>query len=1454
MIHSQKPRRLSTVSSTSVSVQAKKSSQAVNSTNSTNSPTTTGTISSQGISNPEISWLQQPPVRTNIATQQQQYHQTQLSSPRAALSPHRKSSVNGKKVKEDSSSRSDSLKSVDRLELANLDQKSSQNSPSASSASSPQRKSISKSKEDSKIESMETSSSKPSKSKKYKEQQAEVMKTFNELQSYEVKLASQTNETIARMNTLFNITQTLPGKDNDSDEEAFGTIDDVNNNNNSRSNSLSKASLVGVDNKLRRSTSAAKKRITTSNSSSSTSTITTTTTTRPKTLVRLTSSMEISHSNVNSTGMTNSHGNYAANDSTSISRRRTNTSDGIPLLRSSSYGHNRYASDNSGIGLAVTTNSRVDMSEKKPLKETRSAEILAHLMQLHDPKKKKRATLDPSLATKTKFPSDDYSAPLRRRGTIDAKSLPQSSLLANELLDDDELSRMESTPSPLWPGVTRSKTMPIPVPKLPSTPTNSKLPSPNTLRNHSSTGHFPTLSSIKNNNSHVNSSKSSKYEPSVDILSTSAPSVTKRRKSVASGVIQTSPNSSSTSSPKSTSRTTTPTSSLANHRLSHPPPLKLTQLPPPVPLMPPSMLPQPRPRSQQKLHKSEDVPPVPVLPSSIMKDSGSNLSGSDRKSVMITEPPKSGESSPKGKKEKASESQTSTKKSTRKRGTTLPNGAAAPPALKPMILPPLNVPTLPASMNRITAPSKTPTTLDVRTSIKLTTPTSAHTPSFTKIPTPTRSSKSSTGISSPSGLRGLLSNTRISPNNKSTAAESTKNTRVNGTAVNGRKSATTPTQLLAAAQKSTKKAAASLNFLTSKTQSPTKAPSPSTGTNEKPISRPRRLSNTIASIFPNKSSSNDVSNHSSNNSIAKTIASLHSPKSTGSNMSIPRKPRTISGPAIATSVYMGSPLTAKMRFGLPNDSSLSISSSSSGGTPNGHKQGEDEMSTKAQLKGTPPKTPQEALKTYGQYLSLYERTEILDYPNVYFVGPNAQKKAASPELTGCNFGYDDERGDYLVVTGDHLCYRYEILDSLGKGSFGQVLKCHDHCTGEIVAVKIIRNKKRFHCQALVEVKILESLNKWDPDDSHNIIHLTDHFYFRNHLCIAFELLSINLYEFIKTNSFQGFSLGLIKRFCTQLLNSLSLLQKHNIVHCDLKPEHPTKSSIKVIDFGSSCFENEKVYTYIQSRFYRSPEVILGMTYNMAIDMWSLGCILAELYTGYPLFPGENEQEQLACIMEVRGLPDRYLIEKSERKKLFFDSNGNPRPITNSKGKRRRPQSKSLAQALKCQDEVFLDFISRCLQWDPEKRMKPDEGLMHEWITDVKLNRRTLVTPPREDFPSRTTSLTSNSRSSQFSTTSSIHSYHNNNSNDSNTNQSSQSTTSNLAPLQRIPTYPQSRRSLEVASQASTTRGSGIRQFGNSISLASTRNGNENILNTNGYLNQFHNKLNSKIFTKKICKF
>ena len=114
----------------------------------------------------------------------------------------------------------------------------------------------------------------------------------------------------------------------------------------------------------------------------------------------------------------------------------------------------------------------------------------------------------------------------------------------------------------------------------------------------------------------------------------------------------------------------------------------------------------------------------------------------------------------------------------------------------------------------------------------------------------------------------------------------------------------------------------------------------------------------------------------------------------------------------------------------------------------------------------------------AQALSEYEKKEVLDYPSVYYYGAGSRKKPATLDNSTNNYGYDDERGDYLVVNLDHLAYRYEIMDSLGKGSFGQVLSCRDHVTGESVAIKIIRNKKRFHHQALVEIKILDSLRKW----------------------------------------------------------------------------------------------------------------------------------------------------------------------------------------------------------------------------------------------------------------------------------------------------------------------------------------------------------------------------------------
>jgi dual specificity tyrosine-phosphorylation-regulated kinase 2/3/4 len=184
-----------------------------------------------------------------------------------------------------------------------------------------------------------------------------------------------------------------------------------------------------------------------------------------------------------------------------------------------------------------------------------------------------------------------------------------------------------------------------------------------------------------------------------------------------------------------------------------------------------------------------------------------------------------------------------------------------------------------------------------------------------------------------------------------------------------------------------------------------------------------------------------------------------------------------------------------------------------------------------------------------------------------------------------NNGFDTDQQEYVTRMNEHLGYRYELNKKVGKGSFGVVIRAYDHKEKCYVALKILKNKKRLYKQGLVEARLIKHLNDHDPEDKKNIIRRLDQFLFRKHLCITFEMLSVNLYEFIKMNNFQGFSLNLIKRFAIQILISLYYLNEHSIVHCDLKPENIllrkiNKSGIKIIDFGSGCFENEKIYTYI----------------------------------------------------------------------------------------------------------------------------------------------------------------------------------------------------------------------------------------------------------------------------------
>ncbi|KAF7428224.1 dual specificity protein kinase yak1 [Pleurotus ostreatus] len=399
---------------------------------------------------------------------------------------------------------------------------------------------------------------------------------------------------------------------------------------------------------------------------------------------------------------------------------------------------------------------------------------------------------------------------------------------------------------------------------------------------------------------------------------------------------------------------------------------------------------------------------------------------------------------------------------------------------------------------------------------------------------------------------------------------------------------------------------------------------------------------------------------------------------------------------------------------------------------------------------------------------------------------NPRRVLTKPSKPVHNEGYDNEDYDYILYVNDCLGsddgHKYLILDILGQGTFGQVVKCQNMKTHEIVAVKVVKNKPAYFNQSMMEVTILELLNKQcDPNDEHHILRLRDSFIHRSHLCLVFELLSSNLYELIKQNQFQGLSTQLVKVFMAQLLDALTVLKEARLIHCDLKPENILLKSlqspeIKIIDFGSACHERQTIYTYIQSRFYRSPEVLLGMSYTASIDMWSLGCIAVELFLGLPLFPGTSEYNQLTRIVEMLGMPPLSMLNTGKQTNQFFDSfeawnahnnqnekkyrlktieqysrehntneqpgkqyfkattlpdiiNTAPMPTFKSSSRQGHEMEKELNNRAS-----FIDFCQGLLNLNPVTRWTPQQARQHPFITGEKwakpfVVRADLLSPP-----------------------------------------------------------------------------------------------------------------------------
>lgn len=373
-----------------------------------------------------------------------------------------------------------------------------------------------------------------------------------------------------------------------------------------------------------------------------------------------------------------------------------------------------------------------------------------------------------------------------------------------------------------------------------------------------------------------------------------------------------------------------------------------------------------------------------------------------------------------------------------------------------------------------------------------------------------------------------------------------------------------------------------------------------------------------------------------------------------------------------------------------------------------------------------------------------------------------------------NQDWDNEHHDYILYVNDTLVdlehsQRYVVLDILGTGTFGQVVKCRQSDTGQIVAVKVIKNQPAYFKQAWLEINILRMLHLNNPaEDTRHIVKLHAHFEHRGHLCLVFERLSINLYELLKQNSYAGIGLDLVRIFLVQILQALDVLVRSEIIHCDLKPENILvkaldTTELKIIDFGSACQLHYPIYSYVQSRFYRSPEVLLGWPrYDSKIDMWSLGCVAAELFLGIPLFPGQSEMNMIARIVEMLGdPPDRFLercqysckffngprhghhphsmhlyqlktIEQYEREnatslpewKRFFTD----RTLRDIILKYRTRSSLLHPEELSLR-ESFVDLLSGMLKYDPRDRWSPEEAREHPFLSGEALPNGQPWTPP-----------------------------------------------------------------------------------------------------------------------------
>ncbi|PWN97720.1 kinase-like protein, partial [Tilletiopsis washingtonensis] len=349
--------------------------------------------------------------------------------------------------------------------------------------------------------------------------------------------------------------------------------------------------------------------------------------------------------------------------------------------------------------------------------------------------------------------------------------------------------------------------------------------------------------------------------------------------------------------------------------------------------------------------------------------------------------------------------------------------------------------------------------------------------------------------------------------------------------------------------------------------------------------------------------------------------------------------------------------------------------------------------------------------------------------------------------------WDDADGYYRVTLGERLGDKgqYHVFANLGRGMFSSVVKAREVTPGEHgaparereVAIKIVRSQETMYKAGIKEMAVLQKLMALDPEDKRHLIRLEGHFEHRGHLCMVFELLSMNLRDVVKRfGKDVGLNLRAVRAYAHQMFLALSLMRKANIMHADIKPDNilvnEGKTTLKICDLGSASDTSEMEITpYLVSRFYRAPEIILGQPYDCALDMWSIGCTLYELATGKILFPGRTNNQMLLLIQELRGKFTTKQIRKGRFSEQHFDETNTFLSLEKDKSTGaqdvirkvalQKPVADLRARLLPgntvkrlSDDELrlmthFIDLLARALDLDPTKRLTPKEALAHPFL-------------------------------------------------------------------------------------------------------------------------------------------